>query len=114
MMLKSLVSDSDLPGPVVTPTRSRRRERAIGQVVCVCGERVREREGGCACIKRQQRESKGKNKNKHNNTYLDGVEEQLGDAGAFNVDEVGLEERLGRTEALATHADHTAIGQLGR
>lgn len=43
---------------------------------------------------------------------LDGVEEQLGHAHALHVDEVRLEEGLGRLEALAAHLDHTAVWQL--
>ena len=42
---------------------------------------------------------------------LDGVEEELGDAGLFDVDQVRLEQALGRLEALAADADDAAIGQ---
>ena len=47
-------------------------------------------------------------------THVDGVEEQLGDAGALDVDEVRLEQGLGRAEPLAAHANHLAVRQLQR
>lgn len=42
---------------------------------------------------------------------LDGLEQELGDAGLLAVDEVGLEEALGGLEPLAPHADDAAVGQ---
>ena len=42
---------------------------------------------------------------------LDGVEEEFGDAGLFDVDEVGLEEAFGGFEAFAADADDAPVGQ---
>ena len=42
---------------------------------------------------------------------LDGVEEELGDAGLFDVDEVWLEEAFRGLEAFAPHADDAAVGE---
>jgi hypothetical protein len=40
---------------------------------------------------------------------LDGVEEEFGDTGLFDVDEVGLEQTLGGFEAFGADADDAAI-----
>ena len=45
---------------------------------------------------------------------VDAVEEQLGDTGAFDVDEVGLEQSFRRSETLAADLDLAAIRQLVR
>lgn len=42
---------------------------------------------------------------------LDGVEEELGDTGLLDVDEMGLEEALCGLEALAADADYAAVGE---
>ena len=42
---------------------------------------------------------------------LDRVEQELGDAGLLAVDEVGLEEALGRLEPLAADPDHPPVGE---
>jgi hypothetical protein len=42
---------------------------------------------------------------------LDGVEEELGNTGLLDVDEMGLEEALCGFEALAADADDAAIGE---
>ena len=42
---------------------------------------------------------------------LDGREDELRDALALHVDEVRLEEGLGRLEALAADLDHPAVGE---
>lgn len=44
---------------------------------------------------------------------LDGVEEQLGHAHALHVDQVGLEEGLGRLKPLAADLDDPAVRELG-
>ena len=43
---------------------------------------------------------------------VDGVEEQLGHPDALHVDEVWLEQSLGRLKAFSSHLDHTTIWQL--
>ena len=42
---------------------------------------------------------------------LDGVEEQFGDTGLVDVDQMRLEETLGGLEALATDADDATVGE---
>lgn len=42
---------------------------------------------------------------------LDGVEEELGDTGLLDVDEMRLEETLGGFETLAADADDAAVGE---
>lgn len=42
---------------------------------------------------------------------LDGVEEELGNAGLLDVNEMGLEEALGGLKALAADADDAAVGE---
>ena len=44
--------------------------------------------------------------------YLNGVKQQLGHARSLDVDEMRLEESLGRLEALASHLDHAPVWQL--
>jgi hypothetical protein len=41
--------------------------------------------------------------------YLDGVEEEFSHAGAFDIDEVGLEERLRSSEPLLANCDDAPV-----